>query len=69
MNAHDTNNLLFLMTLNPRSLEDWFLQADEDDRLYAEQLMAEAHLVAVDARVAQLPQFKEANKVLDKFRV
>jgi hypothetical protein len=69
MNAHDTNNLMFLMTLDPISLEDWFLQADEDDRLYAEQLMAQAHLVAVDARVAQLPQFAEANKVLDKFRI
>ena len=69
MNDNDKHNLLFLMTLNPRSLEDWFIQSDEDDRLYAEQLMAQAHLVAIDARVEQLPQFAEANKVLGKFKL
>jgi hypothetical protein len=69
MNDNDKNNLLFLMTLDPKSLNAWFIQSDEDDRLYAEQLMAEAHLIAVDARVAQLPQFAEANKVLSKFKL
>ncbi len=69
MNAHDTNNLMFLMSLTPKALMQWYMEVSEDDRLYAEELMAEAHLVAIDARVAQLPQFKEANKVLDKFRI
>jgi hypothetical protein len=69
MTDNDKNNLLFLMTLDSKSLNDWYIQADEDDRLYAEQLMAEAHLIAIDAAVAKLPRFKEAKKVLAQFAI
>jgi hypothetical protein len=69
MNAHDTNNLLFLMSLDKRTLKDWFCQATEDDRLYAEELLAQAQIIAVDAAVAKMQQFKEAKKVLDKFAI
>ena len=57
------------MNLTPKGLKEWFFQASEDDRLYAEELLAQGQIIAIDARVAQLPQFKEANKVLDKFRI
>jgi hypothetical protein len=67
MNAHDTNNLMFLMSLSPKALKQWYTEVTEDDRLYAEELIAEAHLVAIDARVVQMPQFKEAKKVLAQF--
>jgi len=69
MNEHDTGNLLFLLSLNSRQLKQWYMEISEDDRLYAEELLAQAHLVTIDAAVAKLPQFKEANKVLDKFRL
>ena len=69
MNAHDTSNLLFLLSLNTKRLKEWYMEVSEDDRLYAEELLAQAHLVAIDARVAKMPQFKEAQKVLDKFRI
>ena len=69
MTDNDKHNLLFLMTLDTKSLNAWYIQSDEDDRLYAEQLMAEAHLIAIDARVEQLPQFAEAHKVLSKFKL
>jgi len=69
MNDNDKNNLLFLMTLDSKSLNDWYIQADEDDRLYAEQLMAQAHLIAIDAAVAKLSRFKEAKKVLAQFAI
>jgi hypothetical protein len=69
MNEHDTGNLLFLLSLNSRQLKQWYMEIDEDDRLYAEELLAQAHLITIDAAVAKLPQFKEANKVLDKFRI
>ena len=69
MNAHDKSNLMFLMSMSTKQLKQWYTEITEDDRLYAEELMAEAHLVAIDARVAKLPQFAEANKVLDKFRI
>jgi hypothetical protein len=69
MNAHDTNNLMFLLSLPTKQLKQWYLEVSEDDRLYAEELLAQANLLTIDTAVAKLPQFKEANKVLDKFRL
>jgi hypothetical protein len=69
MNEHDTNNLMFLLNLPTKQLKQWYMEISEDDRLYAEELLAQAHLFSIDAAVAKLPQFKEANKVLDKFRL
>jgi hypothetical protein len=69
MNDHDKGNLMFLLSLNSRQLKQWYMEIDEDDRLYAEELLEQAHLITIDAAVAKLPQFKEANKVLDKFRL
>ena len=69
MNDHDKSNLMFLLNLPTRQLKQWYTEVSEDDRLYAEELLTQAHLMTIDAAVAKLPQFKEANKVLDKFRV
>ena len=67
MNPHDSLNLTFLMSLSPTGLREWFYQASQDDINYAEELMAQAHIMAIDARVAQLPQYKEAQEVLKPF--
>lgn len=67
MNAHDTANLLFLMNLTPEALKEWFYNASEDDQAYAEELIAQAQILAIDARVAQMPQFPEAQQVLERF--
>lgn len=69
MNQRDADNLMFLMNLTSKGLKEWYTQADEDDRLYAEELLAQAQIIAIDTRVAQMQQFQEAQKVLDKFRV
>jgi hypothetical protein len=69
MNAHDTNNLMFLLNMPTKQLKAWYMEISEDDRLYAEELLEQAHLVTIDAAVAKLPQYAEANKVLDKFRI
>ena len=69
MNEHDTNNLMFLLNMPTKKLQQWYMEVTEDDRLYAEELLAQAHLVTIDAAVAKMPQFKEAKKVLDKFRI
>ena len=55
------------MSLSSKQLKQWYMEIDEDDRLYAEELLEQAHLVTIDAAVAKLPQYKEANKVLEKF--
>ena len=67
MNDNDKNNLVFLMNLSPRAFRDWFAQASMDDIDYAEELIAQAQILAVDARVAQLPQYKEAEEVLKPY--
>jgi hypothetical protein len=67
MSQHDKDNLVFLLNLSHDALHQWFYQASDDDIIYAEELIAQAHIMAIDARVAQLPQFKEAQEVLKPF--
>jgi hypothetical protein len=67
MSQHDKDNLIFLMSLSIEGLRNWFTQASDDDINYAEELIAQAHIMAIDARVAQLPQFKEAQEVLKPY--
>ena len=67
MSQRDKDNLIFLLNLTPTGLRNWFDQASDDDINYAEELIAQAHIMAIDARVAQLPQFKEAEEVLKPY--
>jgi len=67
MNDNDKNNLVFLMNLSPQAFREWFAQASMDDIDYAEELIAQAQILAIDARVAQLPQYREAEEVLKPF--
>ena len=67
MSQRDKDNLIFLMSLSTEGLRNWFTQASDDDINYAEELIAQAHILAIDARVAQLPQFKEAQEVLKPY--
>jgi hypothetical protein len=67
MSQRDKDNLIFLMSLSTEGLRNWFTQASDDDIDYAEELIAQAHILAIDARVAQLPQFKEAQEILKPY--
>jgi hypothetical protein len=67
MTRSDQNNLEFLLSLSPTGLRAWYEQASEDDIAYAEELIAQAHILAIDARVAQMPQYTEAQQVLQRF--
>ena len=67
MNDHDKGNLMFLLGLTTKKLEQWYMGVSEDDRLYAEELLAEANLMAIDACVAKMQQFKEAQQVLKQY--
>ena len=67
MNKHDTNNLMFLLNMPTRQLAQWYMEVSEDDRLYAEELLAQAHLLTIDKAVAKLPQYKEAEEVLKPY--
>jgi len=67
MNARDKDNLIFLMSLSTEGLRAWFTQASDDDIAYAEELIAQAQIMAIDARVAKMPQYREAQQVLERF--
>ena len=67
MSQRDKDNLVFLLSLSHDGLHQWFHQASQDDIDYAEELIAQAQLLAIDARVAEMPQFKEAQEVLKPY--
>jgi hypothetical protein len=39
-NEWDRDNLMFLLTSDKEVLDDWYKQADADDFIYAQELMA-----------------------------
>jgi len=67
MNDHDKSNLIFLLNLSPQGFKEWFCQASEDDHKYAQELVEQARLMVVDAAVAKMPQYQEAQQVLQRF--
>jgi hypothetical protein len=67
MNDHDKSNLIFLLNLSPQGFKVWFSQASEDDHTYAQELVEQARLMVVDAAVAKMPQYREAEEVLKPF--
>lgn len=40
MNDHDKENLNFLLTASPEVLKDWYDSVEEDDHMYAQELLA-----------------------------
>ena len=70
MNDWDKNNLMFIMKLSNKELTDWFLESSEDDRIYAEELLAEAHL-EIDIKLLELydnaEDITEAKSLLNQF--
>ena len=59
---------MFLLSMSDKRLKQWYIEVDEADRTYAEELLNQAHLVTIDAAVAKDP-LKEAKLVLNKFRL
>lgn len=40
MNQHDKENLHFLLSASPEVLKDWYESVEEDDHIYASELLA-----------------------------
>jgi hypothetical protein len=77
MNQHDRDNLKFLLTASRETLQDWYNKMDEDDLLYAMELL-DAYSKELDVRSALLEEprpkskkdpYPEANVLLAKFRL
>ncbi len=75
-NEWDRDNLEFLLNTKGDEFKAWFAQADEDDKVYAQELMdaysRELQLRAQDLEIeAQLAlsNNQEANQVIQKFKL
>lgn len=79
MNDHDRENLNFLMSVDRKTLQDWFDSVTPDDIDYAWQLLLaysteieERSMALLDQALAtdsQSTSFPEAVAVLEKFRL
>lgn len=55
MNEHDRDNLNFLLSASPEVLKDWYDSVDEDDHVYAQELL--------NAYSQELDKLKETRKI------
>ena len=76
MNEHDRNNLNFLLNIDGDTFNEWYAQTDEDDRVYAQELLAlaaeELRDLAADLRIeaelSVMNSFEQAQAVIGKIK-
>jgi hypothetical protein len=76
MNDHDRNNLNFLLNIDGETFEDWYAQTDEDDRVYAQELLAlaaeelrdQAVALRIEAELSVMNSFEQAQAVIGKIK-
>ncbi len=72
MNDRDTDNLYFLLKTPNEVLLDWYEKMEEDDHLYAKELLnlfQEAlNNKTIEQKIQEMSSFDEANKLLMNFK-
>ena len=76
MNEHDRNNLNFLLTIDGPTFNEWYAQTDEDDRVYAQELLAlaaeelrdRARDLRIEAELSIMSSFEQAQAVIGKIK-
>lgn len=71
-NDWDRDNLNFLLNASPEVMADWEAQADEDDRIYAQELLdayaeelrLQAKDLLIEARMSLMFEYPDASRVL-----
>jgi hypothetical protein len=63
MDQHDRDNLNFLLSASSEVLLDWYNHVDDDDVVYALELLNFYKLELID-QAAELSELREANEVL-----
>ena len=71
-NEWDRDNLQFLLSCGTDELSDWYAQCDEDDKVYAQELLdaysRELKLHSEELLIeSQMQSFDDATRVLKKF--
>lgn len=72
MNKHDRDNLEFLLNASSEVIADWMNTVDEDDVVYAHELLAmaaeelneRARALVVEAELAQMDRYYLAETVI-----
>ena len=75
-NEWDRNNLNFLLHLDEQETKDWYHQSDEDDRVYAQELLdayalelkVQAEELKVEAQLQMLECYDDALKIIEKVK-
>ena len=72
MNSWDRENLHFIMNSNHKDFEDWLYQADDEDVMYALQLirMAKTELIEQEHDLLnEVDDVTEAKEVIDRIKL
>jgi hypothetical protein len=72
-NDWDRDNLNFLLNASPQVIQDWDEQADEDDRIYAQELLdayaeelrLQAQDLLIEAQMSLMFEYPDARRVID----
>jgi len=72
-NDWDRDNLNFLLNASPQVMKDWDAQADEDDRIYAQELLdayaeelrLQAQDLLIEAQMSLMFEYPDARRVID----
>lgn len=76
-NDWDRDNLNFLLNSSPEVITDWENQSDEDDKVYAQELLdayaeelrIQSQDLIVEAEMALMVEYEDAKVVLSKFAI
>lgn len=64
----DKNNLTFLLSASSETIEDWFNQVNDADKIYAKDLLNTALSIMVEEKL-DTKSWNESRDILHKFRL
>jgi hypothetical protein len=72
-NDWDRDNLNFLLNSDPATLKDWNSQVEEDDRIYAQELLdayarelkLQSQFIKIECEMELLGNYPDARRVID----
>lgn len=66
MNQHDKDNLDFLLNASPEVIQDWYNKVEDDDILYAFELLEMAREELIEQQIAG-SDLSEARAIISKY--
>ncbi len=66
MNQHDKDNLDFLLNASPEVIQDWYNKVEDDDILYAFELLEMAREELIEQQMAG-SDLSEARAIISKY--